>query len=167
MKVLVCVASRHHSTQEIAEAVAQELRSAGVQTDVRTPDEEPYPAGYDAVIVGSAVYMGHWLGDARAFVEDNVEQLKAKPVWLFSCGPLGNDRDKPQQDALDLSRLMESTNARGHASFFGKLDKAELGLGERLIASVVHAPEGDFRDWDAIRAWARTVAAELTAPVSM
>ncbi len=125
MKVFVCVASRHHSTQEIAEAVAQELRSAGVQADVRTPAEAPYPAGYDAVIVGSAVYMGHWLGDARAFVEDHAEQLKAKPVWLFSCGPLGSDRDKPQAEALELPRLMEWTNARGHASFFGKLDKAE------------------------------------------
>jgi menaquinone-dependent protoporphyrinogen oxidase len=45
--------------------------------------------------------------------------------------------------------------------FVGMLDKDKLSLGERVIATVVRAPAGDYRDWDEIHAWARDIAAEL------
>lgn len=41
-----------------------------------------------------------------------------------------------------------------HRVFFGALDKAKLGFGERMIVKAVKAPDGDFRDWDAIKGWA-------------
>ena len=68
-----------------------------------------------------------------------------------------------QGDALSrqVQGLIEQTNARGHRVFTGRLDRASLGLGERLITRMVQAPEGDFRDWEAIDAWAREIASEL------
>jgi menaquinone-dependent protoporphyrinogen oxidase len=39
--------------------------------------------------------------------------------------------------------------------FGGKMDYSRLGLLDRLIASKMKkVPEGDYRDWAAIRAWA-------------
>ena len=68
---------------------------------------------------------------------------------------------RPHGDPNGLVELLETTRAREHVIFAGKLDKRDLGLGERLITRVVHAPEGDFRDWEAIRDWARAIGAAL------
>ena len=61
----------------------------------------------------------------------------------------------------NLDDLMAQTGARGHEVFVGRLDKSALSLGERIISKAVKAPEGDFRDWDAIRAWAQGIAEQL------
>ena len=60
-----------------------------------------------------------------------------------------------------LEELRETLNPRDHRIFFGALDKEKLGFGERMIAKAVKAPDGDFRDWDQIGAWAEGIAAEL------
>jgi len=166
MNMLVAVASRHGSTTEIAEAIAQELRMANYMVDVRSADEVSTIAAYDAVVIGSAIYMGNWLIEARQFVDRYQDQLACVPVWLFSSGPLGED-PHPQGDPNMLGELMAATKARGHTIFVGKLDKHNLGLGERLITRAVGAPGGDFRDWEAIRAWAREIAHGLETPVVM
>ena len=83
------------------------------------------------------------------------------PVWLFSSGPLGADDPQPEGEPVHLDQLIGRTGARGHRTFVGKLDKDELGFGERLIVRAVGAPDGDFRDWDAIRVWADEIAEEL------
>ena len=163
MNILIAVASKHGSTREIADAIAQELRAAGHTAEVRNAKEALTVSRYDVVIVGSGVYAGNWLPEARQYVEQNRERFASIPVWLFSSGPLGED-PQPKGDPEGLDKLMEQTGARGHQIFVGRLDKSQLGLGERLIVRVVKAPEGDFRDWDAIRAWAREIAAAVETP---
>lgn len=165
MNVLVEVASRHGSTQEMAYAIAGELRANGCEASVYTvnPDIDLNP--YDAVILGSAIYMGKWLPEAQAFVNRNASRLQSKPVWLFSSGPLGTPDPKPVEELADLPALLEATGARDHQVFVGKLDKRQLGVGERLAVKLVKAPEGDFRDWDAIREWAQGIAATLAREV--
>jgi menaquinone-dependent protoporphyrinogen oxidase len=110
--------------------------------------------------------MGNWMPEARHLVERYQPQLATLPVWLFSSGPLGDDDPQPADDPTRLPTLIEQTHARGHRVFTGKLDHAELGFGERMITKMVHAPEGDFRDWDAIRGWAREIAADLCVATS-
>lgn len=163
MNILIAVASKHGSTRKIADEIAQELRAAGHTAEVRNVKEAPTVNGYDAAILGSAVYAGNWLPEARQYVEQNQEQFANILVWLFSSGPLGED-PQPKDDPEGLDKLMEQTGARGHQIFVGRLDKSQLGLGERLIVRAVKAPEGDFRDWDAIRAWAREIAAAVETP---
>jgi len=41
------------------------------------------PGGYEAVVVGGALYALRWDRDARRFVTRNVRQLRTAPVWLF------------------------------------------------------------------------------------
>jgi menaquinone-dependent protoporphyrinogen oxidase len=164
MTILIAVASRHGSTREIADAIAQELRGVGHAVEVRTIEAALTIEGYDAVIIGSAVYMGAWLPAARQFVDRNRLRLAGVPVWLFSSGPLGQAHPHPPGDPNHLDELMAATGAQEHRTFVGKLDTSRLGLGERLIVTMVNAPAGDFRDWAAIRGWADEIAAALPVP---
>lgn len=164
MNVLVAVASKHGSTREIAGVIAEELRALGLDADLREAGEVTSIAGYEAVVLGSAVYMGNWRAEAKAFVSRLADQLATIPVWLFSSGPTGEvSRDTPV-DPNGLADLLTATGARGHSTFAGKADPQDLGFGERLIMRLVHTPQGDFRDWDDIRAWARTIGAALVQP---
>jgi len=163
MDVLVAVASRHGSTREIARAIQEELQRAGLYAEVRDAGEVSSIEGYDAVIIGSAVYMGDWLPDARRFVEVHAAPLATLPVWLFSSGPVGDPDPQPSEAPRHLPDVVVATRARDHQLFLGRLDLQSLAIGERFIAQAVHAPVGDFRDWRAIRSWARSIAAALTA----
>ena len=163
MTVLVTAASRHGATYEIAEALVRELRGRSVDAEVMGLDEVADPAAYEAVLLGSGVYMGRWVEEARDFVDRHEQALATRPVWLFSSGPLG-DPPKPAPDkAVEIDEILSKTGAREHHLFAGRLDKSELGLGERTIARAVHAPDGDFRDWAEISAWADHIAEALTA----
>jgi menaquinone-dependent protoporphyrinogen oxidase len=160
MKVLVSAASKHGATADIASAIAETLEVAGLEAAVLPPDEVTSLAGYDAVVLGSGVYVGHWMDPAKHLVERLGAELEARHVWLFSSGPVG-DPPKPEEDPADLADMMAATAARGHRQFAGLVDRSRLGLGEKVILTAVRAPEGDFRPWDEIRAWANEIAAEL------
>ncbi len=87
--VLVTAASRRDSTREIAEAIADGLTERGVRAQARVVDQIADLDGFDAVVVGSAIYMGRWLKTAREFVARHAAELSSVPVWRFSSGPLG------------------------------------------------------------------------------
>jgi menaquinone-dependent protoporphyrinogen oxidase len=162
MKVLVTVASKHGGTDTIAERIVETLRDDGLDVELRSPKEVFDLQPYDAVVVGSAVYIGRWLEPARAFVTRHADELRDRHVWLFSSGPLG-DVSGPIETATDVPQMVELSGAREHRSFAGKLIRDEIGLAERAIVSVVKAPYGDFRDWPAIATWARSIAEQLVA----
>jgi len=163
MKILITGASRHGSTREIADAIAEELRTTGLAADVRDAASVTSLDGYDAVFIGSAIYMGGWMPEARHLIDRCETPLRERAVWLFSSGPLGNDDPQPAGEPAQIAEILQRTNARQHQVFAGKLDRDALGFGERMIARMVHAPDGDFRDWDAIRDWARQIAKALNA----
>ena len=60
-----------------------------------------------------------------------------------------------------MAGVLASIEPRGHRLFAGALDRHRLGWGERALVAALHAPEGDFRDWDAIEDWAGEIAAAL------
>jgi menaquinone-dependent protoporphyrinogen oxidase len=160
MNILVTAASRHGGTNEIAEAIGAALREAGVNAEVRRPGEVESVERYDAVVLGSAVYVGRWLDEAKTFAQRHADALRRRPVWLFSSGPLG-DPPKPEEESVEAGPLVEMTGARDHRTFPGELARERLGLGERAIVKMVRAPYGDFRDWVAIRTFADRIATEL------
>ena len=161
MQVLVAVASKHGSTRGIGEMIAAELRSMNIDADVEELSEASTIGAVDAAVIGSAVYLGHWLPEAIAFIRQQEAGLRPIPVWLFSSGPLGEDQPHPPGDPHHLDEMMMTDRARGHRCFSGRLDREQLGLGERLLVKAVHAPTGDFRDWDAIRDWAKEIGQTL------
>ena len=161
MKVLVAVASRHNATRDIAEVIADELETAGLEVDLRAAADVPGFAGYEAVVLGSAVYTGDWLPAAKHLAQFQASALRKVPVWLFSSGPIGADDAKTLGDPPEVSELLKATQAREHRVFAGKLDKQNLGLAERFVSRVVQAPEGDFRDLGVVIEWARSIASTL------
>jgi menaquinone-dependent protoporphyrinogen oxidase len=161
-RVLVTAASRHESTREIAEAIAAGLRERGVDGQVLPVAEVSTLAGYDAVVLGSAVYMGRWLAEARRFAQVQTSRLCSMPTWLFSSGPLGPaDRLFPAGEPADVPVLLRLTRARGHRTFAGRLEMERLHFTERAMARAVHAPEGDSRDWETIDGFAGEIAEAL------
>jgi menaquinone-dependent protoporphyrinogen oxidase len=157
MRVLVTAASKHGATSEIAEAIAGALREAGLTVDVRPPAEVQSVVGYDAVVLGSAVYGGRWLDAAKRLAEQHRRELEVIPVWVFSSGPIG-DPPKPDEAPPDGVAVRETIGAQEHKILGGKVDRGQLSFVERTIVSAVKAPDGDFRDWDEIRAWASGIA---------
>jgi menaquinone-dependent protoporphyrinogen oxidase len=165
VQVLVAYATKHGATTEIAEKIGEVLREAGLSTDVLPVDRVSDLASYEAVVLGSAVYIGQWRKEAARFLEANEKALSGRPVWLFSSGPTG------EGDAVQLMQgwrfpgaqqpIADRIGPRDIAIFHGLLDGKRLNLAEKLIIKLVKAPVGDFRDWDAIRAWATAIAEAL------
>jgi len=158
MRVLVTYASKHGSTTGIAESVAAKLRAAGHVVDLGSVAEVADVGTYDAYVIGSAVYYGSWMKEATAFVESNAAWLGRRPVWLFSSGPVGPAESK---DPKELASLRDIVAPLDHRMFYGALDRHDLSIGERIVVTAVKAPDGDFRDWRAIDAWADEIASEL------
>jgi menaquinone-dependent protoporphyrinogen oxidase len=160
MKVLVASASRHGSTTEIADAVGEALRQGGLDVDVAPMGEVDTIYPYDAYVLGSAVYMGSWLREAQQFVDEHVELLRTRPLWLFSSGPIGEAG--AGADPFDATGLVADLHAVEHAVFDGKLDHRSLRLGERALVRAMRVPDGDHRDWDRIAAWGAEIARALS-----
>jgi menaquinone-dependent protoporphyrinogen oxidase len=114
------------------------------------------------VVLGSAVYMGQWMKPARELAERQAAALAARPVWLFSSGPVGEPA-KPAENPVDVSKILQATKARDHRVFTGKLARKQLSFPDRAMASAIRAAEGDFRNWADIRAWATGIAGTLLA----
>jgi menaquinone-dependent protoporphyrinogen oxidase len=157
MRVLVVWESKHGATADVALAIGEVLRERGLRVDLFEAASAPEGMDFDAYVIGSAVYAGRWMKRVKQYVHDNRQCLLAHPVWLFSSGPVG-DPAKPQDPPADLAELFADTAPRDHMIFAGKLDRAKLSFAERAIATALRAQFGDFRDWEAIRAWAGQIA---------
>ena len=167
--VLVVYASHHEATHGIADRIAEVLRDAGHRAIVRRASDPGGTEAYDAFVVGSAVYMFHWIKDAASFVRHHAAALSERPTWLFSSGPLGPAT--PEQDAnaepRDIPELIAAVHPRAHRIFYGAYDPESrpVGFMERLSRTMPATrdllPGGDFRDWAAIDAWAKEIASEL------
>ncbi len=172
MRVLVSAARRHGATAEIAERIGDTLRRALAEryptadVDLRPPDEVTDVAAYDAIVLGSAVYMGRWLESARDLVHNHAEEFAARPVWLFSSGPIG-DPPKPDQDPVDVASAVAVSHAREHKVFAGRLDRQRLGFAEKAVIVALRVADGDFRDWARIEAWATGIAEALATPMAV
>lgn len=162
MLVLIAVASRHGSTREIADAIAEVLVAAKFEVEVADPDDVEDLSPYGAVVLGSSVYVGRWAASARAMVDRHAAGLAVRPTWLFSSGPLGTP-PVPAGDPEEVLALVSRLRARDHKTFAGRLERSELAMAERAVVAVVRATYGDFRVWPEIEAWANGIAAELHA----
>jgi menaquinone-dependent protoporphyrinogen oxidase len=163
--VLVAYGTKHGATASIAEEIGKTLSAVGLAVTVLPADEVADTSGYDAVVLGSAVYVGQWRKEAAALLQREEQALASRPVWLFSSGPTGEE--EPSQATKGwrfpekLQPVADRIQPRDIALFHGAIDWAKLGLIEKFLMKNVKAPIGDYRDWDAIRAWARGIAAAL------
>lgn len=162
MRVLVTAATKYGATGEIARAIADALAERSLDVTLSSPGEVGSIEDFDAVVLGSGVYAGRWLKEAKGLVDRSGDALASRPVWLFSSGPIG-DPPKPEEDPVDVAEIQEATKARDHRVFAGRLVKKQLGFADKAIASALRVPEGDFRDWAEVKDWASSIADALAS----
>ena len=164
-KILVAYASKYGATKDIAEKIGLVLKDAGLAADVLPADRVHDVAPYRAVVLGSAVYIGGWRKAAARFLKANEKALAGKMVWLFSSGPTG------QGDPVELAKGWRFPRALQPVAdrirpvetvlFQGAVFTEKMSAVSRWMIKNVKAPVGDFRDWNAITVWARTIVAKL------
>ena len=165
VRVLVAAASRQGATLELAAAIANGVRRGlgdGGEVLVRSAGEVADVSDYDAVVLGSAVYFGHWLAEAHDLLLRCALALWERPVWLFSSGPVGVP-ERPPEALLDVDEEFRLSRAREHRVFPGRLQRDQLPLAERAMVAALRAPEGDFRPWAAAAEWGESIGAALSA----
>ena len=160
-RVLVAHGSKHGATAEIAQAIADELRSRGLAVDCLPAGEVDAVGRYGAVVAGSAVYLKRWRPEARRFLRRHRRELAERPLWVFSSGPVGEHPDPAWSEPPGILRLAERLDLRDHVVFGGRVPADPGSFVERAMLRDTPAEVADLRDWDAIRAWAGTIADAL------
>jgi menaquinone-dependent protoporphyrinogen oxidase len=161
MRVLVAYGSKMGGTAGLADMVATALRRHGVEVDIQPAAAVPAVADYDAVIVGGALYNRRWHRDARRFVTRHRRELRSRPVWLFSSGPLGDADQTPDIPPVrGVAKLMDGVGARGHETFGGRLAPNAPGF---FAQAMVKTWAGDWRDPEQVERWVAGIVTELQA----
>ena len=158
-KILLAYATRFGSTQEVAETIAATLREAGLEVDTQLMQDVKTLDDYAAVMLGAAIYNARWHPAAHQFLTQHRESLGQCPVAIFALGPLSTSGAAMRRSRGQLDRELEKypwLKPVAVEMFVGKLDPSKLGFFERLGTTA-----SDHRDWEAIRAWANALPAQL------
>jgi menaquinone-dependent protoporphyrinogen oxidase len=159
MRVLVTYGSKRGGTEGLAHMVAAGLRECGLIVEVLPSAKARDVTGYDAVVVGGALYAFRWHKDARRFVRKHIVTLRQRPTYFFSSGPLDDSAATADIPPVPMVRaLMDRTGARSHVTFGGRLSVHARGVPASAMAKKM---AGDWRDPVQVRAWALQVGREL------
>ncbi len=159
MHLLLTFGSKRGGTEGIAHQLADALRGEGHTVELQEPGRVQGLRGYDAVIVGGALYAGRWQRDARRFVLRHDPALRRIPVWFFSSGPLDDSAERAAiAPTPQVQDLMDRVGAQGHATFGGRLAPDARGFPASAMA---RKRAGDWRSSEHIRFWAREIAEAL------
>jgi menaquinone-dependent protoporphyrinogen oxidase len=158
-KVLVAYATKHGSTHEVADGIAEVLQKRGLDVTTLEAGDVTDVASFDGVVLGGSVYMGRWHAEARGFLRRHGKQLASRQLAVFAIGPLTSEPDDlaSARRQLDhaLAKLTEVHPERV-AVFGGVVDPSKLNFPFNHIAAT------DARDWNQIRDWACELAADFT-----
>ena len=168
--ILIAYASQLGTTGEVAEAIGEALCQAGNTVATKRVNNVKDLHGYDAVIVGSAILYERWMPEAAKFVKANQKVLQQLPVaYFFTCLALhtlntqGDLAAKKYSDTLQA--LVPHVKPASIGGFVGVLDYRKMGCISRVLMKIILCnkgiKEGDYRDWDAIRAWAEDTQLKL------
>ncbi|MGZ6878983.1 MAG: flavodoxin domain-containing protein, partial [Mycobacteriaceae bacterium] len=163
MSVLVTYGSKRGGAMGLAEMVATDLREEGLQVDLLPPNKVKRLDKHEAVVVGGALYASRWHRAAKRFVKRHTGELRERPVFFFSSGPLDDSATREVIPPVEgVQALMERVGARGHITFGGRLSPDAKGFPASAMAK---NRAGDWRDPAQVRAWARSIAAIIRTEV--
>lgn len=157
-RVLVAYDTKHGSTGQVAQTVADTLRGVGVEVHVERVDHVAALDQVDAVVLGAPVYMGRWTKGARSLLHDRHDELAGKPVAVFATGPLHEDEEEFMRARECVEKALAKTPdvaPRDVRIFGGSLEP------EQQRFPFNRMERADIRDWDSIRTWARKLPATL------
>jgi uncharacterized protein YjbI with pentapeptide repeats/menaquinone-dependent protoporphyrinogen IX oxidase len=160
-RILVAYASGSGSTAEVAEVIGAVLRETGATVDVENVEDIVNLQPYGAVVLGSSIRAGRWLPEATDFLLRFRAPLSQRTVAYFvTCLTLVEKTEKNRCTVLSyldpLLRLAPEVEPIDLGLFAGSLDPQRT-----LLMQTDLAPQGDYRDWQQIRAWAGRVRLKL------
>lgn len=161
MQVLVAVSSRHGGTRELGDQVAQALTARGHVVDQIEPDDVEHVQRYDAVVLGTSVYVGRAGLDLKDLVERQGASLRDRPVWLFWSGP-ATDEAARVGTPEDVEQVAHEVRATATRVFGGRVQPEALSITERSLVALVPVEPGDHRDLSAAYAWGEEIASALS-----
>src|SRR4030042_4569873 len=158
-KILVAYPSQYGSTGGVAEAIGKELCSKGAKADVCLMRNVKNLSSYQGVVVGSAIFRGKWMSEAINFVKANAEVMSRIPVAYFMvCLTMRQPTEENRRKALSfldpVLQTIPQVQPVDIEPFAGALHYNNLSGLNKIIMQSKGSPEGDFRDWETIRAWA-------------
>ncbi len=164
MSILVTYGSKRGGTEGLAQMVADGLREEGFTVDLLPPRHIKGLEDYDAVVVGGALYAFRWHRAAKRFVKRHSGELRKRPTYFFSSGPLDDSAGKGDIPPVKgVQALMERVGAREHVTFGGRLSPDAKGFPASAMAK---NRAGDWRDVGQVREWVRSIAPELRTSVA-
>jgi menaquinone-dependent protoporphyrinogen oxidase len=160
MEILIVHGSKRGGTAGLAIMAADEFTARGCQVSVVEPMDHPLIGDVDAIVVGGAIYAGRWPHDLVRFVKTHTDELRTRPTFFFSSGPLDTSAsDHDIAPTTQVHHLMDRVAAKGHITFGGRLAADASGF---LASAMAKHNAGDWRDIDAVRAWVDSIVADLT-----
>jgi menaquinone-dependent protoporphyrinogen oxidase len=154
MRILVAYGSKMGGTKGLAEMLGADLSDLGHDVEVKSGGDVSSVSEFDAVVVGGALYYFiSWHKDAKTLIQRHLQELRTKPVWIFSSGPLDDSAlEKDIPPIKSVRKLIDRVGARGHITFGGRLENESRGL-----------PVGDWRNPEHVRRWAEEINRDLTS----
>jgi menaquinone-dependent protoporphyrinogen oxidase len=164
--ILVGYATRYGSTHEVAKEIATTLRECELAVDLQSVRDVRTLAGYSAIVLGAPLYMFRWHKDALRFLPRHRQALSERPVAVFALGPVHDpyDGEEWQDSRAQLDKQLAKFpwfTPVALEMFGGKFDPTNFRFPINVLAG--QEPASDIRDWDTIRAWAKTLPGKLAA----
>ena len=173
MSALVVFGTRYGSTAKIAEEIGAVLSDEGFKVRVVNAAKDTISdiSEFDVVIVGSGIKMGKWTKETLNFLKKFEADLSQKKVALFvSCG-YSREPDKVDEARenflIKVADRYPSIKPVSLGLFGGVFSFDKYGFAERLVfrgikkelekQGIETKKPYDFRDWETIREWTRSV----------
>ncbi|WP_265581813.1 flavodoxin domain-containing protein [Methanofollis aquaemaris] len=162
-RILIAYATKHETTREIADAIAETLKEQGIDAEARSVGTVDSVFGYDGVVIGSPIYMGKILKEAKQFVARFAGALQERPTAAFAVGM--SCKDLTDENCRKVEKAMEPVTGplqiRGEMGMFAGRMNPSFAPVIGLFMRYDEAKTEDARDWDAIRTWARELPGRL------
>lgn len=159
MKGIVAYDSVYGNTKQVAEAIAEQIRSEGHEVElIAIKDRVATAVQGDFMFVGSPTRMGRMTKEAKGFLEGlDAEYWKTRPIVTFdTVGPLPKDEERrktwmsriEKSAATRMQQLIAKRGLKAHpevlhiavTGFKGPLASDALGIARdftrRFIASL-------------------------------
>lgn len=160
-KILVAYASRAGATAEIAEEVGKVLAAEGLKVDVLPIQKVTTLEPYTALVLGSAARIGRLIPETTRFVRRHSKAIQnIKVAYFVSCLTMFKDTPEARATVTGyLKPLVKIKEPLDIGLFGGVMEPEKIpGVWSRIMKN---AERGDYRDWEAIRTWAKEVGEKL------
>ena len=168
-KILIVYASGFGSTAEVAQVMADELRTINFEVEVQSAEVARAPEAKEAVIIGSTIRYDRWLPDATNYLNRNQEILATTQVaYFYTCLSIAGEPTSPDSEQIYDAKLL-AVNPRVKpilvGGFAGVLNFKVMPWYFRLVLGWISRSkgmkEGDYRDWKVIKAWTHELASKM------